>query len=500
MDRAHKRTYTSLKIHAFRSNGYLSALDLETLNLPTTPEVLEDVLVHLQDESKLCVIEQEDGEMLYDFLPFLEESVEESVQDMTTRLQLAKIYLTRRMWTPAITELRMTRTHPKFKKESLYLLGNCFEEKGAIEKARENYERVLAADYFYRDALDRLSGIHDQEKQHTVISSPTTIVDTQQNLSRLLQDRYEIVRELGRGGAGIVYQAIDLKLKRDVALKVLYQHTTQEGDRTSNFLQEARLAAQLDHPNIIDVYDVNVESQFIAMEFVDGGTVRDILNTRKRLSLDQARGIIIQLCRGLQVAHKAGVLHRDIKPGNIFITKNKKIKLGDFGIAHIANLDQSVFTQLSSQIGTLPYMAPEQIRGENLSVASDMYAVGIVFYEMLTGSPPFMVGDISYHHLYTAPKSPGISPDVDAIVLRCLDKDPSKRFQSPEKLSRTLRTQGKDEKERLGKYRELLKMALVDKELSKGEIVVLKMKRKALKLTDEAARRVERELGIKLPS
>lgn len=500
MDRVHKRTYTSLRIHALRQNGYLSSQDLRTLNIPTTPEVLEEVLIHLQDENKLKVIEQEDGELLFDFLPFLEEAVEESVLDMPTRLQLAKTYLLRRMWTPAITELRMTRTHPKFKKESLYLLGNCFEEKGAFEKARESYERVLAVDYFYRDVLDRLSGVSEQEKQHTVVSSPTTVVDAQQDLSRLLQDRYEIVRELGRGGAGVVYQAIDLKLKRDVALKVLYQHTTRGGDNTLNFLQEARLAAQLDHPNIIDVYDVNVESQFIAMEFVDGGTLRDILTKYKRLAIEQARAIIIQLCRGLQVAHKAGVLHRDIKPGNIFITKQKKIKLGDFGIAHLANLDQNAFTQLSSQIGTLPYMAPEQVQGENLSIASDIYAVGIVFYEMLTGSPPFIQGDISYHHLYSAPEPPGISPAVDAIILRCLEKDSSKRFQSVEELSRTLRAQEKGEKARLGKYRELLKMALIDKELSKAEFLVLKMKRKALKLTDEEAQRVEQELGIKLPS
>ena len=189
-----------------------------------------------------------------------------------------------------------------------------------------------------------------------------------------------------------------------------------------DFLQEARLAAQLDHPNIIDIYDVNVESQFIAMELVNGGTLRDILSKYKRLLLHQARTIIIQLCQGLQVAHNAGVLHRDIKPANIFVTQKKRVKLGDFGIAHITNLEQNAFTQLSAQIGTLPYMSPEQIRGGHLSVASDIYAVGVVFYEMLTGELP--LGRF-------APPSQKVQVDVrlDEVVLHTLEKEPQRRYQ-----------------------------------------------------------------------
>jgi predicted Ser/Thr protein kinase len=498
-DVVYKRTYSSLRIHAFRNNGYLAARDLKTLNLPTTPEVLEDVLLHLQAECLLKVIITEKGETIYDFLPLLEKTVEESVLDAATRFQLAKIYLHRQMWTHTISELRFTRTHPKFKKESLYLLGRCFEQKGAFEKARENYERLLAVDYYYLDTLERLSKLVEQQEQPTVISPVTTVVTTQQQLSHVLQDRYEVVRELGRGGAGVVYQAIDLKLKRDVALKVLYQHVTQSGDML-NFLQEARLAAQLEHPNIVDVYDVNVESQFIAMEFVDGGTLRDMLKTRKCLPLDQARSIIIQLCHGLQVAHNAGILHRDIKPANIFVTKQKKVKLGDFGIAHIANVDQDAFTQISAQIGTLPYMSPEQVQGGMLSIASDIYAVGIVFYEMLTGAPPFTQGDIAYHHLYSPPPPPGISAAIDTIILRCLEKNPSNRFQSAEELSRTLQHQEQEEQKRLDKYRELLKVALLDKELTDSELLVLKLKRKSLNLTDQEAHCVEQEFGINLPS
>lgn len=499
MDRdiVYKRTYTSLKIHAFRNNGYLSAQELKTLNLPTTAEVLENALVQLQAERLLNVIVTDEGETIYDFLAFLEKTVKESVLDMGTRFQLAKIYLFRKLWTPAISELRFTRTHPKFKKESLYLLGKCFEQKGAFERAREHYERLLAVDYYYRDTLERLSQIVEQQERMTVISPVTTVTTTQQRLSPVLQDRYEIVRELGRGGAGIVYQAIDLNLKRDVALKVLY---SQREDSMLNFLQEARLAAQLDHPNLVDIYDVNVESQCIAMELVDGGTLRDVLKKQTCLSLKHARSIAIQLCRGLQVAHDAGVLHRDIKPGNIFLTKQKTVKLGDFGIAQIAHVEQDAFTQISAQIGTLPYMSPEQVRGGNLRIASDIYAVGTVFYEMLTGAPPFTQGDIAYHHLYSPPPPPGISEAIDAIILRCLEKNSAKRFQSAKELGQTLKQQEKEEKARLHKYRELLKVALLDNELSESELLVLKLKRKSLNLTDQEARQVEQEFGMTLPS
>ncbi len=498
-NRIYKRTCTSLRIHAFRHNGYLSAQDFSTLNLPTTPEMLEYVLLQLQAERKVSVYERDDGEVIYDFLPFLEESVEESLLDMTTRFQLVQIYLHRKMWSHAITELRITRTHPKFQKESLYLLGTCFEEKGAWEKAVEYYERVLASDYFYRDALERLTKLTEHKNQKTVITAAPTVMSLQPRFHPCLEKRYEIVRELGRGGAGIVYQAIDLKLKRDVALKVLYRQVNQSPGDGEQFLHEARLAAQLDHPNIIDIYDVDPEAQCIAMEFVNGGTLRDMLARHKCLNAAQTRTILVQLCRGLQAAHDAGILHRDIKPANIFITQKRVIKLGDFGIASMSALKQQEFTNLTAQIGTLPYMSPEQVRGESLSIASDLYAVGIVLYEMLTGSPPFLQGDIAYHHLYSTPEPPGISPSIDTIVLRCLEKSPAKRYQSARKLEQILHAQEKDEQARLSKYRELLKMAIIDKKLSQNEYLVLKMKRQTLQLTKAEAYAIEQELGLSLP-
>ena len=497
-ERIYRRTYTSLRIHAIRHYGYMSEQDLAAANLPTRPDVLEDVLVKLQTDGLLKISQDKKRGVLYDFLPFLERSAEESVLDLAFRMELARIYLRRKMWTAAIAELRITRTNPKFKKESLYLLGNCFEEKKAYGKARENYEYVLAMDYYYRNTLERLSKIEDKERQQSG-GAPTVMFLTAQNeLSNLLQDRYEIVRELGRGGAGAVYQAVDLKLKRDVAVKIIHQQAGRNRSGVAGILREAQVAARLKHQNIVDVYDVDTEAQFIAMEFIDGGTLRDALNTT-RLTLDQIRAVISQLCTALQFAHTQGILHRDIKPANIFITAKKRIKLGDFGIAHQTKIEQNAFTQLSAQIGTLPYMSPEQVRSEGLSAASDIYAVGVVFYEMLTGAPPFLQGDIAYHHLHSQPKAPGISNDLDKIVLRCLQKDPAARFQSAEALLFRLKQQAKDEKRRVSTYRELLRMAIVDQELSKAEFLVLKLKRRSLNLSNEEAHRIEREFGLTLP-
>ena len=495
-ERVYKRTYTALRIHAFRQHGYIAGQDFARLNLPTRPDILDEVLKRLESEGKLHVNAQATGGVMYDFLPFLEETVADNVLDMNLKMQLAKIYLDRQLWTPAIAELRLTATHPQHKKESLYWLGRCFEAKGAVEKAREHYERVLASDFFYLDTPERLARLTEQAREQTTNAGTTMRVTSRAEFTTRLQDRYEIARELGRGGAGIVYQAIDVKLKRDVALKLFYQQAGQDAARMARFLQEARLAAQLKHPNIVDIYDVNLEAQFIAMEYVAGGTLRQALTKSQQLTATQACGVIGQLCRGLQIAHEAGILHRDIKPENIFITQQKQIKLGDFGIAHLNSPHPDDFTHIATQIGTLPYMSPEQVRGEPLQAASDIYAVGIVFYELLTGSPPFTRGDIAYHHLYTAPAPLELAPTLAALVLRCLAKDPAQRVSSAAELQRLVKAVEQDVQARLAQYRELVKMAVIDRELSPAERLILKLKQKALQLTDAEACRIEREAGL----
>ena len=498
-ERIYKRAYLALRMHAFRNNAYLVRNEFPALNLPIPADVLDDVLLKLQADGEVKTTRDAQGRTVYDFLVFLERSLAESALDLPPRLELARIYVSRQMWTSAITELRMTQTHPKLKKESLYLLGNCFEKKGATEKARECYERVLALDYAYEDALSRLNRLNEEKQITTVLTDVTSLTSATSTASDiLLQNRYELVKELGRGGAGVVYQAVDYKLKRDVAIKLLHRQGVQKGDARNAFLQEARIAAQLHHQHIVEIYDVDTEAELIAMEFVDGGSLKDLLNQYQRASMEQAEAIMKHLCNALHFAHQHGVLHRDIKPANIFITKKKQVKLGDFGIAHASRIEQNDFTQLSAQIGTLPYMSPEQVRGERLTPASDVYAVGIVLYEMLTGQPPFLAGDIAYHHLYTAPPSPNISTELDALILRCLEKEPGKRFQSAEELIRTLHACLKEQAERFDKYRELLRMATIDHVLAPEEWLVLKLKRKTLNLSDGDARRIEQEFGLSL--
>lgn len=517
MNTLQQRAYTALITYAFYHNGYLSATDVQPLKLSAGLDEVDSILLDLQNNDLVYITDTDAGELVYDFLPALEKAVAESDAEIAAHLQLARVYYHRHLWTRAIAELcllcmhhlhldevayaegALTNPNEEFKKESLYLLGQCFEQKGAVQRAREHYEWLLALDYGYRDTLTRLEHLQAPPQSNLVPVFPEKFLH-HLPLSSGLQERYKLVRELGRGGAGVVYQAIDLTLRRDVALKILSASPKQSQDDVAAILHEARLAAQLDHPNLIDVYDVNIEARCIVMEFVSGGTLRTLMSPSKALPLELARSIIVQLCDGLRVAHAAGVLHRDIKPENIFITKHHTIKLGDFGIAHITFDDAKDLARLSSVIGTLPYMSPEQVKGEPLTEASDIYALGIVLYEMLIGVPPFTRGDITYHHQYTSPEPPGISAALDAIVLRCLAKDPAVRFQSVEELRHALHLNARDEQSRLGTYRGLLNVALLDEDVSEQELLVLKLKRQALGISEREAHRVEQELGIQIPS
>ncbi len=489
-DVAYQRAYAAVAEQAFQHTGYLSATALQTLKLSAGPDVVDSVLLHLHNSDLLHITHSQAGEVVYDFLPLLEKMTAETTPESDMHLRLSQLYCRRHLWTCAISELRITRMHPELKKESLYLLGYCFEQKGAVQRAQESYERLLAEDYGYRDARSRLEHLHDAGRPaaHYRISGFSAF-----------DERYEIIRELGRGGAGVVYQAIDVKLRRDVALKVLYTKCAASDEHVAVILHEARLAAQLDHPNLIDIYDVNIEARCITMEYVNGGTLRTLLRSGEALPIDVTRSIMLQLCQGLHVAHAAGVLHRDIKPANIFLTQQRIIKLGDFGIAHItANAGDKVGEQVrfSSIMGTLPYMSPEQVSGQSLTAASDIYALGIVWYEMLTGTPPFSRGDISYHHQYTEAKPPGISEGLDSIVLQCLAKDPAARFQSATELRKAIRQQAQDEQSRLGSYRELLEIAMLDQNISEQERRILHLKQAYLGLSEQETVRVEKELGF----
>jgi serine/threonine-protein kinase len=259
-----------------------------------------------------------------------------------------------------------------------------------------------------------------------------------------LSDRYELGEILGFGGMSEVHLARDVRLHRDVAVKVLRADLARDPSFYLRFRREAQNAAALNHPAIVAVYDTGEAETatgplpYIVMEYVDGVTLRDIVHTDGPMEPRRAIEVIADACQALNFSHQHGTIHRDVKPANIMISKGGAVKVMDFGIAKaLADAGNSV-TQTAAVIGTAQYLSPEQARGETVDARSDVYSLGCVLYEILTGQPPF-VGDspvaVAYQHVREDPTSPsskhgGISPELDAVVLKALAKNPENRYQS----------------------------------------------------------------------
>ena len=261
---------------------------------------------------------------------------------------------------------------------------------------------------------------------------------------RLLGGRYELDGVVGRGGMAEVYRARDIRLDRIVAIKTLRADLARDPIFQARFRREAQSAASLNHPSIVAVYDTGedmasgVPVPYIVMEFVDGRTVRDLLQEGHRLLPERTLEIIDGVLRALDYSHQAGIVHRDIKPGNVMVTRNGDIKVMDFGIARAMSDAQATMTQTAQVIGTAQYLSPEQARGERVDARSDLYSAGCLLYELLTGRPPF-TGDspvaIAYQHVRENPVPPSrVDPDVppwaDAIVLKAMAKSPDDRYQT----------------------------------------------------------------------
>ena len=261
---------------------------------------------------------------------------------------------------------------------------------------------------------------------------------------RLLGGRYELDGVVGRGGMAEVYRARDIRLDRIVAIKTLRADLARDQTFQARFRREAQSAASLNHPSIVAVYDTGedmatgVPVPYIVMEYVDGRTVRDLLQEGHRLLPERSLEIIDGVLRALEYSHQAGIVHRDIKPGNVMVTRNGDIKVMDFGIARAMSDAQATMTQTAQVIGTAQYLSPEQARGDRVDARSDLYSAGCLLYELLTGRPPF-TGDspvaIAYQHVRENPIPPSrIDPDIplwaDAIVLKAMAKNPADRYQS----------------------------------------------------------------------
>jgi beta-lactam-binding protein with PASTA domain/tRNA A-37 threonylcarbamoyl transferase component Bud32 len=260
----------------------------------------------------------------------------------------------------------------------------------------------------------------------------------------VLGERYEIGGVLGRGGMAEVHRGRDLRLGREVAVKVLRNDLARDPSSQVRFRREAQAAASLNHPAIVAVYDTGEDrtttgaTPYIVMEYVEGETLRDVLRREGRLSPERAMSLTADICAALDFSHRNGIVHRDVKPGNVMITPQGTVKVMDFGIARAVSDSAATMTSTAAVIGTAQYLSPEQARGEGVDARSDVYSAGCLLYELVTGTPPF-TGDspvaVAYQHVREDPRTPSsinpeIPPELDAILLKAMSKNPANRYQS----------------------------------------------------------------------
>ena len=265
----------------------------------------------------------------------------------------------------------------------------------------------------------------------------------------LLVDRYELGDRLGVGGMSTVVSAHDRRLDRDVAVKLLAEHLADDHQFVERFRREALAAARLVHPNIVQVFDFGLDEkshrQYIVMELVSGQSGAEILKDEGRMDLRDALSMVTQACAGLEYAHRNGVVHRDVKPGNLLRSRDGVVKLADFGIAK-AMSDESAITQIGSVLGTAAYLAPEQAAGESAGPSADIYALGVVTYQLMSGRLPYEANSLTELALMQQREmppalheiAPGISPQLSAAVDRALALNPAERFASADEMRAAL--------------------------------------------------------------
>jgi serine/threonine protein kinase len=266
---------------------------------------------------------------------------------------------------------------------------------------------------------------------------------------QLFADRYQLDRSLGAGGMSTVRLAFDTRLERYVAVKVLAEHLAHDSGFVARFRREALAAARLVHPNIVQVFDFGLDQssgrQFIVMEHVDGRSGAELLREYGALPPEEAVEMAAQACRGLDYAHRNGVIHRDVKPGNLLRNREGQVKLADFGIAKAA--EQSDITKVGSVLGTAAYLSPEQTRGEPAGPASDLYALGVVGYQLLTGRLPYegkSLPELARQQEAGLPPrpdriNPSVPPALGSAVIRALAPAPQERYASAAEMEQALR-------------------------------------------------------------
>ena len=263
-------------------------------------------------------------------------------------------------------------------------------------------------------------------------------------------DHYRIESVVAHSNMSVLYKATDLKTGHQVAIKVPHQEMEQDPVLLERFKREQQIGQELDHPGIVKTYDGEERSRlYMVIEWVDGRLLRSLLNQERKLPIDRAEKITLGICDALDYMHKHGIVHRDLKPENVMVGANDQIKLIDFGIAMKEDARRLTFVNVSSMLGTPDYISPEQVKGGRGDQRSDIYALGIMFYEMLTGRVPFVGPNplaVMNERVLNEPKSPRelnpeISPELEEIIYRALERDPRHRYATANEMEWDLENQ-----------------------------------------------------------
>ena len=356
---------------------------------------------------------------------------------------LGEIFYGKEQWSLAIANYQKGLSEENVRRDNLdshYRFAIALKQDGQLQGALPILEKILMINYHFRDAKDQVKAIKDtlntlSPATGTKVSgaSPDATMVGQTVPRTGKTARYEIIKELGRGGMGVVYKARDTLLDRIIAYKVLPPQSQRDQRILDMFLREAQSAARLSHPNIVTIYDADEDRGefFIIMELIEGESLKEILQKQGKFPIKTAVVLAGQVFKALAYAHSRGIVHRDIKPANLLWAKSdKQVKITDFGLARVIEEGRRTHTQMA---GTPYYMSPEQILGGEVDHRADQYAMGVTLYEFVTGIVPFKEGDVLYHHVHTQPPAPetvdpSLPPALSKFILQCISKEPENRF------------------------------------------------------------------------
>lgn len=446
---------------------YLSDYYLQEGNLTKADQYMSTALEHYPGH----------GETQQRLRVIFDRKLSRTPQTPNLRIRSGDLYLKTGKVERAISEFKKAAEFSEYSSKTARRLAKAYETAGEYSMAMEQYQALDDVD---RSDFEDLFRIHEHLVEHGLLRDAIQALRIVQNVDPNMGDlasrieelesqyeekgesmyvdpkmreligehaigRYKYMSKIGSGGMGVVHKVFDIKNNTIVAMKILREGLSSSSKAIDRFFREARIAATLDHKNIVRIYDYNISNVFgqsyITMSFVDGESLRDIIERRFAESLDinaneiaQSLYYISQLCEALDCTHEKGIIHRDIKPDNIMIDSGDVVKITDFGIVHI---EEATFTPTGALIGTPRYMSPEQVRGGAIDGRSDIYSAGIIMYELLVGSPPFISGDIAYQQVNVEPTPPrdicpNISEEVNTIIMKCLEKSPADRY--PESL------------------------------------------------------------------